>query len=132
MRGCALTRKILKRLALKPAKESDWQTEYLDLIVSIKVVNTIGEAIEHINKYGTSHSDAIVTENHEHAMQFLRDVDSSSVYVNASTRFTDGYEFGKGAEMGISTDKLHARGPVGIEELTTYKYVIFGNGEIRK
>jgi glutamate-5-semialdehyde dehydrogenase len=132
IRGCPMTKKILKRLSVKPARESDWQTEYLDLIVSVKVVNSLEEAIIHINKYGTSHSDAIITENHKHAMRFLRDVDSSSVYVNASTRFTDGYEFGKGAEMGISTDKLHARGPVGVEELTTYKYVIFGNGQIRK
>ncbi len=132
LRGCPLTRKILRRITVKPAKESDWLTEYLDLILSVKVVNNLEEAIDHINKYGTSHSDAIVTENHEYAMKFLTEVDSSSVYVNASTRFTDGYEFGKGAEIGISTDKLHARGPVGVEELTTYKYVIFGNGQVRK
>ncbi|UCD55100.1 MAG: glutamate-5-semialdehyde dehydrogenase [Candidatus Omnitrophota bacterium] len=132
LRGCPLTRRILKRATVKPARESDWRTEYLDLILSIKVVNSLEEAIGHINKYGTSHSDAIVTENREHAMKFLTEVDSSSIYLNASTRFTDGYEFGKGAEIGISTDKLHARGPVGVEELTTYKYVIFGNGQIRK
>lgn len=132
LRGCPLTRKILRRITVKPARESDWRTEYLDLILSVKVVNNLEEAIGHINKYGTSHSDAIVTENHGHAMKFLTEVDSSSVYVNASTRFTDGYEFGKGAEIGISTDKLHARGPVGVEELTTYKYVIFGNGQVRK
>ncbi len=132
LRGCPLTRRILRRITVKPARESDWHTEYLDLILSIKVVNNLEEAIDHINKYGTSHSDAIVTENHEYAMKFLTEVDSSSVYVNASTRFTDGYEFGKGAEIGISTDKLHARGPMGVEELTTYKYVIFGNGQVRK
>ena len=132
IRGCPVTRKILRNKKIKPAKESDWSCEYLDLIVSVKVVGSLAEAITHINKYGTSHSDAIVTENHTHAMEFLEKVDSSSVYVNASTRFTDGYEFGKGAEIGISTDKLHARGPVGLEELTTYKYVIFGSGQIRK
>ena len=131
LRGCPLTRKILVRRNVKKALESDWRAEYLDLILSIKVVGGLSEAIQHINKYGTSHSDAIVTENYVNAMKFLQEVDSSSVYVNASTRFTDGYEFGKGAEMGISTDKLHARGPMGLEELTTYKYVIFGDGQIR-
>ncbi|NQU95416.1 MAG: glutamate-5-semialdehyde dehydrogenase [Candidatus Omnitrophica bacterium] len=132
LRGCALTKRILRNRTIKKAKESDWPKEYLELILSVKVVNNLKEAIDHISKYGTSHSDAIVTENHERAMEFLEKVDSSSVYVNASTRFTDGYEFGKGAEIGISTDKLHARGPMGLEELTTYKYVIFGNGQIRK
>jgi len=132
IRGCPLTRKILKNIKIKAAAEGDWHTEYLDLIVSVKIVASLGEAIGHINEYGTAHSDAIITEKYEHAMEFMQDVDSSSVYVNASTRFTDGYEFGKGAEMGISTGKLHARGPVGLEELTTYKYVIFGNGQIRK
>lgn len=132
LRGCALTRRILRNRTIKKAKESDWPREYLDLILSVKVVNSLKEAIDHIDKYGTSHSDAIVTECHGRAMEFLEKVDSSSVYVNASTRFTDGYEFGKGAEIGISTDKLHARGPMGLEELTTYKYVIFGNGQIRK
>ncbi|MFH1380586.1 MAG: glutamate-5-semialdehyde dehydrogenase [Candidatus Omnitrophota bacterium] len=131
IRGCAETKKVLKKIQIKSANESDWHTEYLDLIVSIKVVATLQEAINHINKYGTLHSDAIVTESKKRAMEFLKKVDSSSVYVNASTRFTDGYEFGKGAEIGISTDKLHARGPVGLEELTTYKYIIFGNGQIR-
>lgn len=131
MRGCPVTRRILRKWAVKPAKESDWHAEYLDLIVSIKVVSSLKEAIDHINEYGTLHSDAIVTENHESAMEFLEKTESSSVYVNASTRFTDGYEFGKGAEIGISTDKIHARGPMGLEELTTYKYVIFGNGQIR-
>lgn len=132
IRGSSLTRKTLRRMDVKPAKERDWHTEYLDLKLSVKVVGSLEEAIAHINKYGTSHSDAIVTENYKHAMAFLEKVDSAAVYVNASTRFTDGYEFGKGAEIGISTDKLHARGPVGLEELTTYKYVIFGNGQIRK
>jgi len=132
LRGCALTRKCLRNTKIKSAKEADWNEEYLDLILSIKVVDNLEEAISHINKYGTSHSDSIVTENYENAMKFLKEVDSSSVYVNASTRFTDGFEFGKGAEIGISTDKLHARGPVGTEELTTYKYVIFGNGQIRE
>ena len=132
IRGCALTRRILKKRNITAAKEADWHTEYLDLTLSVKVVDSIEEAIRHINKYGTSHSDAIVTENYEHAMEFLDRVDSSSVYVNASTRFTDGYEFGKGAEIGIATGKIHARGPVGLEELTTYKYIIFGNGQIRE
>jgi glutamate-5-semialdehyde dehydrogenase len=131
MRGSAATRKILKKARVKKAKESDWAAEYLDLVLSIKVVGSLKEAMDHIEKYGTRHSDAIVTENSRHAVEFLKGVDSSSVYVNASTRFTDGYEFGKGAEIGISTDKLHARGPMGLEELTTYKYVIFGNGQIR-
>ena len=131
MRGCAQTRHILKKMGVKAAVERDWHTEYLGLILSIKVVNNVKEAIDHIEKYGTRHSDAIVTDNSKHAMEFVQKVDSSSVYVNASTRFTDGYEFGKGAEIGISTDKLHARGPMGLEELTTYKYVIFGNGQVR-
>ena len=132
IRGCPITRKIIKNSPVEKACESDWYEEYLDLILSIKVVDNIESAIRHINKYGTSHSDAIVTENHVHAMEFLNRVNSSSVYVNASTRFTDGHEFGKGAEIGISTDKLHARGPMGLEELTTYKYVIFGNGQVRE
>jgi len=132
IRGCKATKKVLKKFNIKSAKESDWYTEYLDLILSVRVVDTLPAAISHINKYGSLHSDAIVTENKKRAMRFLKSVDSSSVYLNASTRFTDGYEFGKGAEIGISTDKLHARGPVGLEELTTYKYVIFGNGQIRK
>ena len=128
LRGCVRTRQILQ----KTGRVKNWSTEYLDLILAIKVVSGLEEAISHINTYGTRHSDSIVTENYKHAVRFLKEVDSSSVYVNASTRFTDGYEFGKGAEIGISTDKLHARGPMGLEELTTYKYVIFGNGQIRK
>lgn len=130
MRGCPKTRKIVK--GIKAAKEIDWHTEYLDLILSVKVVGGLSEAISHINYYGSHHSDAIVTEDRQNAMKFMRGVDSACVYVNASTRFTDGYEFGLGAEIGISTDKIHARGPMALEELTTYKYMIFGNGQVRK
>jgi len=113
------------------ATEADWPEEYLDLILAIRVIDSVDAAIEHINTYGSHHSDAIVTTNAESEKAFLAQVDSSSVYVNASTRFTDGAEFGMGAEIGISTDKLHARGPMGLEELTTYKYVIEGTGQIR-
>ncbi len=130
IRGCVATRRIVK--GLKAATEKDWSSEYLDLILSIKVVRNLREAIEHINKYSTKLSDAIVTENYHNAVEFLRKVDSASVYVNASTRFTDGGEFGFGAEIGISTDKFHARGPVGVEELTSYKYIIYGNGQTRE
>ncbi|MDJ0625866.1 MAG: glutamate-5-semialdehyde dehydrogenase [Candidatus Caenarcaniphilales bacterium] len=113
------------------ATEKDWETEYLDLILSVKVVSSVGEAIEHINKYSTGHSDTIITENKEEARTFTQQVDSGSVYVNASTRFTDGEEYGFGAEIGISTQKLHARGPIGPKELTTYKYIIEGDGQTR-
>ena len=113
------------------ATEDDFGCEYLDYILSVKTVENVEEAVEHINKYNTGHSDAIVTENEEHAKYFLNNVDSACVYVNASTRFTDGFEFGFGAEIGISTQKLHARGPMGLKELTAYKYQIIGNGEIR-
>jgi len=130
MRGCEKTRKILPDI--KEATEKDWFTEYLDLIISIKIVDSLEEAIEHINKYGTHHSDSIITENKESAEKFLKEVDSAAVYHNASTRFTDGGEFGLGAEIGISTDKIHARGPMGLEELTSYKFVIYGNGQIRE
>jgi glutamate-5-semialdehyde dehydrogenase len=130
IRGCPVTRKIFK--AAKKATEKDYHTEYLDLILSVKVVDDLGAAIRHINGYGTHHSDTIVTENYEHSLKFMRMVDSACVYVNASTRFTDGNQFGMGAEIGISTDKLHARGPMALEELTTYKYMIFGSGQIRK
>lgn len=130
IRGCSITRKIVK--GITSATEKDWHTEYLDLILSIKVVKDIEEAVEHINKYGTKLSDAIITENYHNAVEFVRKVDSACVYVNASTRFTDGYEFGLGAEIGISTDKFHARGPVAVEELTSYKYIVFGNGQIRE
>jgi len=129
VRGCSLTRRIVK--GIKAAEEKDWYTEYLDLILSVKVVKDITEAIAHIRKYGSQHSEAIVTEGRDKAMKFLREVDSCAVYANASTRFTDGGEFGMGAEIGISTDRLHARGPMALKELTTYKYVILGNGQIR-
>jgi len=114
------------------ATEEDYATEYLDLIMSLKIVSDYKEAIAHINKYGTGHSEVIITESYDHAMEFLDEVDAAAVYVNASTRFTDGSEFGMGAEMGISTQKLHARGPVGLKELTTIKYIIFGQGQVRK
>lgn len=130
LRGCSVTRKILKN-NVKPASEQDWSTEYLDLILSIRVVDDTKQAIEHINQYGSHHSDAIVTDDDKEAQAFLRAVDSACVYVNASTRFTDGYEFGFGAEVGISTDKLHVRGPMALEGLTTYKYEILGKGQIR-
>lgn len=115
-----------------PATEEDWATEYLDTIVAIKVVSSVDEAINHIETYSTSHSEAIVTENYSTAQQFLDEVDAAAVYVNVSTAFTDGGEFGMGAEMGISTQKLHARGPMGLEELTTIKYIIYGTGQTRK
>lgn len=115
----------------KEATEEDWGTEYLDYILSIKVVNSVDEAISHINRYNTGHSEAIITNDYCHAQQFLDEVDAAAVYVNASTRFTDGNEFGFGAEIGISTQKLHARGPMGLPALTTTKYIIYGNGQIR-
>lgn len=114
-----------------PATEADWATEYLAPIVSIRVVEGLDDAIEHIARWGSQHTDAIVTENHSHAMRFIREVDSSSVMINASTRFADGFEYGLGAEIGISTNKLHARGPVGLEGLTSQKWVVFGSGQIR-
>lgn len=115
-----------------PASDEDYGTEYLDYIISMKTVSSVDEAIMHINKYNTKHSEAIVTENAENAEKFLRDVDAACVYVNASTRFTDGFEFGFGAEIGISTQKIHARGPMGLKELTSYKYAITGDGQIRR
>ena len=115
-----------------PATEEDWGTEYLDLIISVKTVASLEEAIAHINHYNTGHSEAIITENYQNALKFQDYVDAAAVYVNASTRFTDGFEFGFGAEIGISTQKLHARGPMGLAALTTTKYIIFGNGQIRK
>jgi len=129
LRGCAETRKMVPEAA--EATEEDWRTEYLDLILSIRVVESLDEAVSHINTYGSGHSDAIVTNSLAAAEEFLKRVDAATVYVNASTRFTDGGEFGMGAEIGISTDKLHARGPMGLEELTTYKYIIRGAGQIR-
>ena len=129
LRGCDRTRKILKDI--RPATEEDWRTEYLAPILSIKIVDGVSQAIDHINTYSSAHTDAIVTENLSHARQFIREVDSSSVMVNASTRFADGYEYGLGAEIGISTDKFHARGPVGLEGLTSQKWVVFGDGNVR-
>jgi glutamate-5-semialdehyde dehydrogenase len=130
IRGCPLTQRIFKD-RVKPATEKDFRTEYLGLILSVKVVDTIDDAIKHINRYGSHHSDSIVTDDENNAKEFLKKVDSACVYVNASTRFTDGNQFGMGAEIGISTEKLHARGPMALEELTIYKYIIFGNGQIR-
>ena len=129
-RGCKETLKLVK--GIKKASEDDFYTEYLDAIISCKIVIDIDEAIHHINQYSSHHTDAIVTENYERAMQFLKEVDSSSVMVNASTRFADGFEYGLGAEIGISTNKLHVRGPVGLEGLTSLKYIVLGNGHTRK
>jgi glutamate-5-semialdehyde dehydrogenase len=129
LRGCERTQSII---SCKPASEEDWTTEYLDKILSIRVVPSIAEAIDHINAYGSHHSDAIVTEGYAPAERFLDAVDSATVYVNASTRFTDGFMFGMGAEIGISTNKLHCRGPMALKELTALKYVIRGNGQIRE
>ena len=129
IRGCESTQNILN--SVKIASEEDWHTEYLDLILSVRVVDGISGAIEHITKYGSGHTDVIVTENDHTAKKFLRNVDSSSVMHNASSRFADGYEYGLGAEIGISTNKLHARGPVGIEGLTNQKFIVIGNGNIR-
>lgn len=130
IRGCERTRQIVPGVAA--ATEDDWHTEYLDLILAVKVVDSVSAAIAFVNTHGSGHSDAIVTEHLTHARQFLAQVDSAAVYVNASTRFTDGYEFGFGAEVGISTNRLHARGPMGLRELTTYKYVVCGSGQIRE
>ncbi|NWF66326.1 MAG: glutamate-5-semialdehyde dehydrogenase [Campylobacterales bacterium] len=129
LKGCAKTRAIID---IYEATEEDFYTEYLDNILSIRVVENIDEAIEHISKYGSGHSDSIITENYTNSNKFLNEVDSACVYVNASTRFTDGGCFGFGAEVGISTNKLHSRGPMGINDLTTYKFIINGNGQIRK
>ncbi len=130
LRGCERTRQLVPEA--KPATEEDWATEFLDLILAVKVVDSLDEAIAHINRYGTKHSEAIVTKSLEAAKKFCEQVDAAAVYVNASTRWTDGYEFGLGAEIGISTQKLHARGPMGLRELTTYKWVIWGEGQVRK
>jgi glutamate-5-semialdehyde dehydrogenase len=129
VRGCERTRQIVPDVTA--ASLDDWRTEYLDLILAVKVADSLDAAIDFVNTYGTGHSDAIVTEHYGHARRFLAAVDSAVVYVNASTRFTDGYEFGFGAEVGISTNRLHARGPMGLRELTTYKYVVYGSGQIR-
>jgi len=129
LRGDESSRAIIPQM--KPATEEDWSTEYLAAILSVRVVSGLDEAIAHINTYSSQHTDSIVTENYTKAMRFLREVDSSSVMVNASTRFADGFEYGLGAEIGISTDKIHARGPVGLEGLTSEKYIVLGNGQIR-
>jgi len=129
LRGCERTRELLPDVA--PATEADWPEEYLDLILAVRIVDSTEQAIEHIARYGSAHSDAIVTTDVREADRFVQGVDSAAVYVNASTRFTDGYEFGMGAEIGISTDKLHARGPMGLEELTSYKFVVHGDGQLR-
>ena len=135
MRGCPESLRLLSTVApaalLKEATEADWSEEYLAPIISVKVVEGVDEAIAHINQYSSHHTDAILTNDHRHAQQFLREVDSASVMVNASTRFADGFEYGLGAEIGISTDKFHARGPVGVEGLTSLKYVVLGEGEVR-
>ena len=137
IRGCEASVAILNAAAIsgaqiKAATEADWAEEYLAPIIAVRIVSGIDEAIEHINTYSSAHTEAIITENYAHAMRFLREVDSSSVMVNASTRFADGFEYGLGAEIGISTNKLHARGPVGLEGLTSQKWIVFGNGEVRR
>jgi len=130
LRGCEKTRSIVA--GIKPATEEDWETEYLDLILAVRVVGSLEEAIDHINRYGTMHTEAIVTRDYDSARRFLAAVDAACVFVNASTRFTDGFQFGFGAEMGISTQKLHARGPMGLEELTSTKFIVYGSGQIRE
>jgi glutamate-5-semialdehyde dehydrogenase len=130
LKGCTETKKVDE--SLEVLKEEDLYKEYLDLILNIKVVADMDKAMEHIAQYGSAHSDAIVTKDYDKAMRFLREVDSSAVFVNASTRLNDGYQFGLGAEIGISTDKIHARGPMGLEELTCTKFIVFGNGQLRE
>lgn len=130
IRGDERAREILPGIV--PTTEEDWGTEYLDAVISVKIVDSLEEAIAHINRYNTGHSESILTKDYDNALKFQDEVDAAAVYVNASTRFTDGFEFGFGAEIGISTQKLHARGPMGLEALTSTKYIIFGNGQIRK
>jgi glutamate-5-semialdehyde dehydrogenase len=130
VRGCPETRRIVPWAVV--ASEEDWDTEYLDLILSIRVVNSLDEALDHIARYSSKLSESIITTNYQHARRFLHEVDSAAVFVNASTRFTDGHEFGFGAELGISTQKLHARGPMGLESLTALKYVVYGDGQVRE
>lgn len=130
IRGCEKTRAIFRNAV--PASEEDWYREYLDYVLAVRIVGGLDEAVNHINTYGSRHSESIVTSNYAKARKFLQMVDAAAVYVNASTRFTDGHEFGFGAEIGISTQKLHARGPMGLKELTTIKYIIFGDGQIRE
>ncbi len=129
IRGCPATKALVKWV--KKATEDDYYTEFLDLILAVKVVSDLDEAMDHIYKYGTKHSEAIVTTNYKKARRFLQEVDAAAVYANASTRFTDGFQFGFGAEIGISTQKLHARGPMGLTDLTTVKYIVFGDGQVR-
>ena len=129
LKGCDRTRRILKDV--EQAKEEDWYQEYLDLVLSVRVVNDLDEAMAHIEKYGSLHTESIITNNYQNAQRFLNEVNSSTVLVNASTRFSDGFELGLGAEIGISTTKLHAFGPMGLEELTTTKFIIYGNGQVR-
>ena len=129
LRGCKETQKILS--FAKPAAEDDWYAEYLDLILSVKVVNNVTEAISHIAKYGSLHTESIITRDYNNAQRFLREVNSSTVLINASTRFSDGFQLGLGAEIGISTTKIHAFGPMGLEELTTTKFIVHGDGQIR-
>lgn len=129
IRGCERVGELVKDAV--PANENDWCTEFLDLILAVKVVDSMDEALEHIYKYGTKHSEAIITNNYLNSQRFLKEVDAAAVYVNASTRFTDGFEFGFGGEIGISTQKLHARGPMGVEQLTTSKYIVYGEGQVR-
>ncbi len=129
VRGDEQTQKIVP--TVKPATEEDWYTEYLDLIIGVKVVEDLSEAISHINKYSSKHSESIITKDFTKATRFITEIDSAAVYWNASTRFTDGNQFGLGAEIGISTQKLHARGPMSVQHLTTTKYVVLGTGQIR-
>jgi glutamate-5-semialdehyde dehydrogenase len=129
LRGCSESRRYVAEM--NEATEADWYAEYLAPILAIKIVPNVDAAIDHITQYGSQHTDAIVTEHHGNAMRFLHEVDSSSVMINASTRFADGFEYGLGAEIGISTDKIHARGPVGLEGLTSQKYIVFGDGHVR-
>jgi glutamate-5-semialdehyde dehydrogenase len=128
VRGCAKTRGLVK--GLKAATEQDWAAEYLDMVIAVKIVGTMAEAVAHINKYGSGHTDAIVTASKRRAAEFMDAVDSACVFHNASTRFSDGFRFGMGAEIGISTNKTHARGPVGLEGLVIYKYRLHGHGQI--
>lgn len=130
LRGCPKTRKIVPEA--KKAVEADWRTEYLDLILAVKIVDSLDEAVRHINKYGSKHSETIITKNKKNAEKFLREVDAAAVYWNASTRFTDGNQFGLGAEIGISTQKIHARGPMSVRELTSTRFVVYGNGQVRE
>jgi glutamate-5-semialdehyde dehydrogenase len=130
IRGCSRTKTFVP--AVKAATEKDWDTEYNDLVLNVKVVDSMEEAMEHIALHGSQHSEAIVTDDYAKALRFQREVDASAVFVNASTRLNDGFEFGLGAEIGISTTRIHARGPMGLEELTSTKFIVFGSGQIRK